>query len=142
MYKPSTGTWFESHAVPGFVKAPAFALMTVAGIGVLVCLISTTGAVFGFHTPFQTGGHAHAGSAVVDGGLATTVGMNLTALVLQALTIFGAQQMLQGRRYGLAIASSILAMTPCMGPSCVIGIAAGVWSLVVLSRRDVKALFE
>ena len=47
--------------------------------------------------------------------------------------------MMRLESYGLAIAASILAIL--ISPTNVIGLAIGIWSLVVLNRADVRAAF-
>lgn len=64
----------------------------------------------------------------------------LAALVCRVVTIWGAARMLQGKSYGMGVTSSILAMIPC-SPLWLISLPMGLWSLAVLTRRDVKAGF-
>jgi len=45
------------------------------------------------------------------------------------------------RNWTLAMVASILAMVPCIGACCLIGIPIGIWSLVVLMKPEVKAAF-
>jgi hypothetical protein len=59
-----------------------------------------------------------------------------------ALIAWGAWRMRQLRSYGLAMTASILAMIPCFSDCCcVIGLPVGIWSLIVLLDKDVKAAF-
>lgn len=44
--------------------------------------------------------------------------------------------------YGFAMAASIIALIPCMGPCCILGIPFGIWSLVVLSDPVVRSSFK
>jgi len=56
------------------------------------------------------------------------------------LLITGTAQMRQLRNYGMAVTTCILAMiTP---PGLVVGLPFGIWALVVLERRQVRAAFE
>ena len=59
------------------------------------------------------------------------------------LIVLGAVRMSVAHSYGLAVLASVLAMTPCVSPSCcgVIGLLAGVWSLIVLLDADVREAF-
>ena len=59
---------------------------------------------------------------------------------LGSLTMVAALKMKRLESYGLAIAASILAIVA--SPSNLIGLAIGIWSLVVLSRGDVAKGFE
>ena len=44
--------------------------------------------------------------------------------------------------YSFAMAASIIAMIPCIGPCCLLGIPFGIWSIVVLGDAQVKAAFR
>ncbi len=63
----------------------------------------------------------------------------LTPLVLCSFIIFGALKMMRREAYGVAIAASILAIIVC--PGNLVGLPAGIWALVVLGRREVRAAF-
>jgi hypothetical protein len=39
------------------------------------------------------------------------------------------------------VVTSIVAMVPCLGPCCIVGIPIGIWALVVLMKPEVKAAF-
>ena len=41
----------------------------------------------------------------------------------------------------MAVVASIVAMIPCIGPCCLIGIPIGIWSLVVLMKPEVQQAF-
>ena len=55
--------------------------------------------------------------------------------------LIGAWNMRQGTRYHWAYAAAVLASIPMLTPALYWGIPLGVWSLVVLHRRDIKAAF-
>lgn len=60
-----------------------------------------------------------------------------------ALIAFGALRMKQVKSYGLAMTASILAMIPCFTSCCcLLGLPVGIWALVVLLDKDVKAAFD
>lgn len=65
----------------------------------------------------------------------------LIGLVFGIVIIVGALQMMRLRSHGLATVASVLALLPC-GPAWLLGLPMGIWSLVVLNRRDVKAAFQ
>jgi len=68
---------------------------------------------------------------------------NLLGLGLGGLIAFGGLQMTKFRMYGVALAASIVSMIPCFSCCCcVLGLPVGIWSLVVLSRQEVKAAFH
>ncbi len=63
----------------------------------------------------------------------------LAISLLGGFMIFAATKMMRLRGYGLAIAASILPMVA--WPVNLIGLPIGIWALVVLSQRDVRAAF-
>jgi len=64
---------------------------------------------------------------------------NVIAGLLSVVALAGAIRMLSLRSWGLAMAASICAILSCA--CCVIGPAAGIWGIIVLSRPEVKAAF-
>ena len=63
----------------------------------------------------------------------------LSAMLIASLIIFAALKMKRLQAYGLAIAASILAII--VSPGNLIGLPIGIWALVVLSQREVRAAF-
>lgn len=61
------------------------------------------------------------------------------AIILNSLIVAGAMYMMRLRRRGLAIAGAILAMIAT--PGNILGLPMGIWSLVVLSRRNTTDAF-
>jgi hypothetical protein len=60
--------------------------------------------------------------------------------VFGVLILLGGVKLMNLSGTGLPITGSILAMIPCTSSCCcLIGLPAGIWALVVLSRPDVKA---
>ena len=57
------------------------------------------------------------------------------------LIIYGAVKMFNGSSYGWAKAASILAIIPFTSCCFLIGAPIGIWSLVVLSKPEVKMFF-
>jgi hypothetical protein len=62
--------------------------------------------------------------------------------VVGIIIIVGATKMKNLQAYGLALASSILAMIPCVSPCCLLGLPFGIWAVVVLSNPEVKQAFR
>lgn len=65
---------------------------------------------------------------------------SLLGVAIGGFVIFGGLQMKGLKSHGLAMAGAIAAMLPCAG-CCWLGIPAGIWALVVLSKPEVKAGF-
>jgi hypothetical protein len=63
-------------------------------------------------------------------------------IVMDALVIIGAINMLRVGSFGLAITGAIVSAIPCASPCCILGIPFGIWALVVLNDADVKAAFR
>jgi hypothetical protein len=64
----------------------------------------------------------------------------ISSFAVGVVMILGAVKMMRLESHRWAMAASILAMLPC-GPASILGMAAGVWSLIVLNRRNVAAAF-
>jgi hypothetical protein len=67
---------------------------------------------------------------------------SLFQLALGGLTFFGGLKMKNLEGYPFAIAGSIVAIIPCIGSCCCIGIPIGIWSLIVLNKPEVKTAFR
>ncbi len=63
-------------------------------------------------------------------------------LASNVVTLIGAFKMRALRNHGLAKYGAILAVIPCVGPCCVLGIPFGVWALVALNKPGVKDAFQ
>ena len=57
-----------------------------------------------------------------------------------AVVIMGAWNLMQLRSYRLALVGSILGILP-FAPGAIIGIPMGIWALVVMTKKEVKAAF-
>ena len=73
---------------------------------------------------------------------AAGMGSSFVGILVAAFIIYAALKMKELTQYGFAMAASILAMIPCISPCCLIGLPIGIWSLVVLTRPEVKAAFH
>ncbi|MGV3757892.1 MAG: DUF4339 domain-containing protein [Verrucomicrobiota bacterium] len=75
----------------------------------------------------------HPVSSVVSGAITL-----LCAVVL----FFGGYRMMNLKSYGLSFAAALCTFQPCVCPWCCLGIAFGIWALVVLNNAEVKAQFD
>lgn len=75
-------------------------------------------------------------------GTLVSYGSGLLALIAAPVIIYGAIQMMKGRKFGLAKASAILAIVPFTSCCFLFGIPIGIWALTVLNKPDVKAFFR
>ncbi|OJH37781.1 hypothetical protein [Cystobacter ferrugineus] len=127
------------------VNVPAILLMVTAGLGVLVSLIGLAQAVMGLNRvppellddPNIAQYRSLIQAVQGFGGFS-----NVIVLLLSGLTFYGALKMKNLENFGLAMAASIIAILPCFGPCCCLGIPVGIWSLVVINKPEVKAAFR
>jgi len=62
-------------------------------------------------------------------------------LLVSVFVIWAALKMRSLEKRTMAVVASIVAMIPCLGPCCLIGIPIGIWSLVVLMKPEVQQAF-
>ena len=77
-------------------------------------------------------------SAMVGGGAKA---MNAFALLLDGLMVYGAVQMRSYKMFPLAMTSAVLAMLPCAGCCCLLGLPLGIWTITILMRPEVRSQF-
>ena len=85
----------------------------------------------------------HAGSMAPAPVVYTPVALLLVCLLAMALSgfiIYGALKIMRLERWSAGIAGGILAMI--VAPANIIGLPIGIWALVALNRREVRAAFE
>jgi hypothetical protein len=123
------------------VAGPAIALMVVGGLAIALALFSLvlnlTGAalVAGGNRGVGQDDQAMATARAAGGVVGAILGVCWGGAVLA-----GAISMKNLRSHGSAMAASIIAMIPC-NICCILGLPFGIWSLVTLSRPEVKDAF-
>ena len=126
------------------VQAPAIVLMLIAGVGFFWSLMSlvlyATGAMRQTWRPIHQSPEMDKLLDAISGGAG--VATSLLGMAVSIFLLFSALQMYRLKHYGLAFAGAIIVMVPCISPCCCLGLPAGVWALVVLSRPEVKAAFH
>ena len=125
------------------VTPPAIGLLAVGLLNLLpLVLLAITLLVRVIFYARAPGLPSNSGQMIVFAWLPVLFGLGIGFLLACAsvLILFGAMRMMRLRNHGLAVTSSILAMlTP---PGLVLGLPFGIWSLVVLNRREVREAFE
>ncbi len=126
------------------VDGPAIGLIVTGVIGILLGLLSLLSHLVGF-------GMSSLGNELGDYGgyeryasfMSGSVGIffAFVGLGISAFVIWAALKMRNLENRVLAIVASVLAMVPCLGPCCLIGIPVGIWSLVVLLKPEVQQAF-
>lgn len=137
----STGGGSSTNA-ESRVKGPAIGLMIAAGVGIFFDIISLILNVLGVGLAGLAGGASR--EEQLFSAFTGTVGIivGIFTLIMGIVIIVGALRMKSLTSYGFAVASSVLAMIPCVSPCCILGLPIGIWALVVLLDKDVKAAFH
>jgi hypothetical protein len=129
------------------VKVPAILLMVVGGITVAAALVGVVQHLMGSNEAQM---QQLLSDPNVPEGLKSVMGTmgsmgifsSLLQLALGVITFLGGLKMMNLQSFGLAMAGSIIAVIPCFGSCCCIGIPIGIWSLIVLNKPEVKSAFR
>lgn len=139
---PGGGPGNIRDVVKNKVVPPAIFLIVVGVLGVAITAFNAIYALVG--TPPEVPPDApeffkemQAGSV----GVVPAVVQGIFTLV-NVLIIVGAVQMFSFKSRTMAIVSAIAAMVNFGGCCCILGLPAGIWSLIVLMNPDVKRAFE
>jgi hypothetical protein len=125
------------------LSGPAYGLIGVGAIGIAAQFINLSlqllNVGMGAAAAVNNGGGEEAIVTLLSG----TFGMAMSALaiVFGGLIIFAGFRMKDARSWNLAAGASVLAMLPCLSPCCILGLPAGIWSLMVLMDDEVKEEF-
>ena len=125
------------------VQGPGIFLIIVGALGFALHIFSLLAHVVGWtlaRQPSTGNPELDRVMTFLSGGAG--VAIDLLLLGLSALIGFGGLRMIKLKNYGLCIAASVIALVPCLSPCCCLGLPAGIWALIVLSRPEVKAAFE
>jgi hypothetical protein len=146
-YSPASSPVFDNAEAEALVRPPAIAILVTSIIGVLFAVLGFVmnfmGAGANQPTPpglppeFEKFFTSYMDFAQKFGSLT-----NLLVIATSAVSILAAVRMMQFRSYGLVMAGVILAMLPCTGGCCCLGIPFGIWALVVLNKPEVKGAFR
>jgi hypothetical protein len=121
------------------VSAPATSLIVTAILGLVLNLLVTAHLIFSPIAAIQR--HANAMPDIFV-TVTTALIQCIVASIVCIVVLIGASKMKALENYGFAMAASIIALIPCIGPCCGLGIPFGIWSLVVLSDPIVKSSFK
>lgn len=129
------------------VSTPAILLMVVGGLTVLAALVGVVQHLVGsnqeamaqlLNNPQIPEATRNALAGMMKGGIFTSI----LELIFGGVTFFGGLKMKNLESYGLAMAGSIVALIPCIGSCCCLGIPVGIWALIVLNKPEVKSAFR
>jgi hypothetical protein len=124
--------------VKNLVDPAAIALMVTAVLGILVQIANfLLRSMFSAYSMRQ--GNVPAFSLLSG---AAGAGLSMIGILSGILIFYAGTKMRNLENHGLCVAASILAMVPCIGPCCILGLPAGIWCLVVLFKPEVKNAFH
>ena len=69
-----------------------------------------------------------------------TIPIVILMVAQTAVVIFGAWNLMQLRSYNMALAGCFLGLFP-FGPGAIVSIPMGIWALIVITKKEVKAAF-
>ena len=122
------------------VSNPATFLLVAAALGLLGSLVGVMMNVLQINMGSFGGMKNMEAFQAFQGTIAMV--SSLVGIVLQVVILFGAWKMKQLRSYGWAMTAAIMALL-CANPCCCpLGLAAGIWSIVILNRPEVKSAFQ
>jgi len=125
------------------VRGPAIGLIVTGILDGFVSVGAAAGEIVRFAFPGRHWGYyGDFGRAEPIVGLGASLAVALALLFVAGLILFAGMQMSRLRSRELCPVASVLAMIPCTSPCCPVGIAMGLWALLVLNRPDVRAAFR
>lgn len=122
------------------VQGPAIFMIVAAAIGAAFCLLSLFLNIFstGLVAMVSESGEEQAFNLFTG---VTGIFINIVELGVAGFIVYGALQMKDLKNHAMAMVAAIISMIPCVSPCCLIGLPAGIWALIVLSKPEVKAAF-
>jgi hypothetical protein len=137
---PGFGLGGDTAAAANQVSGPAIGLIVVAILGFLAQVVGLIWRL-GFATMIAKQQAAQPEWINMFSGTLSLVGAFI-GIITGILILVGGLKMRKLESHGLAMAASIIAMIPCISPCCLIGLPIGIWSLIVLSKPEVKSAFH
>lgn len=119
------------------IRAPAIALISVAGLGIVADLIWLGLNALGIAVGRQPGQQQE---VVMSGTL--NIIRSAASIAISIAVILGAVKMMRLQSFGYAMTANILTLIPCLAPCCGFGLPIGIWGLVVLNDEEVKSAFR
>jgi hypothetical protein len=122
------------------VSGPSIGLIVTAILGLLVSGLGLVySVIFMGMGGMQNGGSM--GMPVLPFYGAAQVVVQSTDLLGSLFILYAAIKMRKLESHGLCVTASILAMIPCLNGCCIVGLPIGIWSVIVLSKPEVKQYF-
>jgi hypothetical protein len=122
------------------VKGPAIGILVTGIVGGLMQLASLGANVLGAGLAPMAGEGQELWVTLtsgVYGAISALIGLGVAGFL-----IWGALKMMRLESWGIALATCILALVPCVSPCCLIGLPFGIWGLIVLNDQALKQTFR
>lgn len=124
------------------VKAPAIALLVSAILNGAAALLALLGGVFRLVAGNESLPTSENERLGFIGGTILVYGICAITLVCTPIIGFGAYKMMSGKSLGLSRTAAYLSVIPVSTCCIFLSVPIGIWAIVVLSRAEVKAMFN
>ena len=131
----------QAALASALVNAPAIFLIVVNALAIIGAL---AGLSSGF-TPEMLDsipGMDAAAKRAITQMVAMQVPANIIALLLGSFCLFGAISMMNLQRHTVCVVAAVITLINCTSCCCGLGLAAGIWALIVLAKPEVRAAFK
>jgi hypothetical protein len=123
------------------VNGPAISLMAIASISLVFCLIGFVVDLAVLATGNVDGGIQQ---GPIDGTTKFIIRLawGLVLIATSGFVLYSSIKMKNLQSFQIAYSGSILAVIPCLGPCCILGIPFGIWAIVVLNKPHIRRAFR
>ena len=122
----------KQKALQSRVKKPAIFMIILSAFSIMTLLIALVASITGDSPPEME-------KTLIEYGI--NIETLIIVVLFNTIILVGAINMRKGRYYGLAMVASILCIL-CNSSLYGLGLVAGIWSIVVLNKPEVKAGFR
>lgn len=133
----------QAALASALVNAPAIFLIVVNAVAILGSLVVLT---VGFPPDMLDGFPAmdqQTKKALTQALASSSHGLgNIVAMLISSFCLFGAISMLNLQRHTVCVVAAVITLINCTSCCCGLGLAAGIWALIVLAKPEVRAAFK
>ena len=131
----------QAALASALVNGPAIFLIVINAVGIVFSLAVLS---VGFPPDMLDNipGMDPAAKRMFTQALASQTPSNIIGLLIASFCLFGAISMMNLRRHTVCVIAAVLTLLPCSGCCCGLGLAAGIWALVVLAKPEVRDAFH
>jgi len=126
------------------LRAPGTALIIAASLNGIIGLLALLGGLVRL-SGLSGSEQLPANEAERIGYVSSTVityCVSLLSLLLAPLIIYGAIQMMHGKKYKMARVAAIMAINPFTSCCFLVSIPMGIWAMILLGKPEIKAVFS